>query len=89
MGATAALHARQILDNVEHILSLELIAAAQGIDFRREKLGSQAQLGAGTQAIYTRVRSVAPFFAEDALYAPYIENVKQLIRGGEVQFDET
>ena len=38
MGAAAARQARQIAANVERILALELLAAAQGIDFRRQVL---------------------------------------------------
>ena len=34
MGATAARQARDILRNVEHVLALELLCAAQGLDFR-------------------------------------------------------
>ena len=40
MGCTAALKARAILDNVERILALELMAAAQGIDFRKQAIGA-------------------------------------------------
>ncbi len=39
MGCTAALKARAILDNVERILALELMAAAQGIDFGSQPWG--------------------------------------------------
>jgi histidine ammonia-lyase len=88
MGATAALHARQIIDNVEHILSLELLAAAQGIDFRREKLGEEAQLGAGTRGVYQKVRQVVPFLPEDAYYAPFIDGIKKIICAGEIEYDE-
>ena len=39
MGCTAALKARQIVNNVENILALELMAAAQAIDFRKLEIG--------------------------------------------------
>ena len=35
MGATAARHARDVLDNVERILALELLVGAQALDLRR------------------------------------------------------
>ncbi|NTU85493.1 MAG: histidine ammonia-lyase, partial [Chloroflexales bacterium] len=35
MGVTAGLKLRAILDNVERLLAIELMAAAQGVDFRR------------------------------------------------------
>ncbi|MCB0256013.1 MAG: histidine ammonia-lyase, partial [Anaerolineae bacterium] len=84
MGATAALKARQILDNVEHILAIELLAAAQGIDFRRRALGKDARLGAGTTPAYDLIRQHAPFIEEDTLLYPYIDAVHALVTSGEL-----
>ena len=84
MGATAALKARQILDNVEHILAIELLAAAQGIDFRRRALGQSTQLGAGTDPAYTLIRQHAPFIEEDTVLYPYIDAVRALVTSGEL-----
>jgi histidine ammonia-lyase len=50
MGLTAAQHVAAILDNVEHILSIELLCAAQGIDFRRRAISAQAGPKAGDPA---------------------------------------
>ena len=44
MGATAARHARDVLDNVERILALELLVGAQALDLRRAAVA--AALGA-------------------------------------------
>lgn len=85
MGATAGLKLRQINDNVEHILSLELIAAAQGIDFRRENLGAQSKLGQGTRHAYELVRELVPFFTVDDVYYEYIRDVRTLIRAGKIR----
>ncbi|MFN8457399.1 MAG: histidine ammonia-lyase [Anaerolineae bacterium] len=84
MGVTAALQTRQIISNVEHILAIELMAAAQGVDFRREKLGSQARLGQGTQPAYELIRSHIPFLEKDALMYPYLEAAHQLVMTGQV-----
>ncbi|MCB9101987.1 MAG: histidine ammonia-lyase [Anaerolineales bacterium] len=84
MGCTAALQARQIVQNVELILALELMAAAQGIDFRKQKLGDTAQLGRGTQPAYDLIRQRVPFIAEDTVLYPYIEAVRQLVAGGDL-----
>ncbi|MDX1520279.1 MAG: histidine ammonia-lyase [Anaerolineae bacterium] len=84
MGCTAALQARQIVTNVEHILALELLAAAQGIDFRKQSLGAQAKLGRGTQPAYQIIRQHVPFVAEDTVLYPYINAVKKLIASGEL-----
>src|SRR5207302_8394845 len=50
MGVTAGLKLLNILDNVERILAIELMAAAQGVDFRKPTLGPDAQPGCGTRA---------------------------------------
>jgi histidine ammonia-lyase len=82
MGCTAARQAGQILDNVERILALELMAAAQGIDFRRERLGPAAQLGQGTRAAYQMVRQHVPFLENDAIMYPYIEAIRRVVADG-------
>jgi histidine ammonia-lyase len=79
MGCTAARQVGQILNNLERILALELMAASQGIDFRREELGPSAQLGRGTGAAYDQVRQHVPFLENDAIMYPYIEAVRRLI----------
>ncbi len=84
MGATAARHARQIAANVERILALELLAAAQGIDFRRQVLGPEARLGRGTALAYDLIRQRVPFLEHDAVMYPYIEAVRELIASGEL-----
>ncbi len=82
MGVTAALHARQILHNVERILGLELLAAAQGIDFRKRKLGDSARLGRGTGPAYDLIRQHVPFIQEDTVMYPHIEAVRRLVADG-------
>jgi histidine ammonia-lyase len=85
MGAVAARHAQQIADNVERILALELFAAAQGIDFRRAVLGSEARLGQGTAPAYALIRQCVPFLEHDAVMYPHIEAVRELIASGELR----
>lgn len=82
MGMTAALKLRHILDNVERILAIELMAAAQGVDFRKQELGMTARLGRGTQAAYDLIRAHVPFIEADVEMSPYIEAVHQLIASG-------
>jgi histidine ammonia-lyase len=84
MGVTAALKIRQVLGNVEHVLAIELLDAAQGVDFRRETHGAQASLGAGTGPVYNLVRTQAPFIEVDTVMYPYINAVKALITSGQV-----
>jgi histidine ammonia-lyase len=84
MGPAAARQARQIADNVERILALELFAAAQAIDFRRQALGPEARLGQGTAPAYELIRQHVPFLDRDAVMYPYIEAVREMIASGEL-----
>ncbi len=84
MGCTAALKERRVATNVERILAIELMAAAQGIDFRREEIGQAARLGRGTQPAYELIRQHVPFIETDTVMYKYIEAVRQLITQGEV-----
>lgn len=84
MGVTAALKARSIAENVERILAIELMAAAQGIDFRKKVIGQQARLGRGTGAAYALIRQHVPFIDEDTVLYPYMEAVRRLIINGEL-----
>jgi len=83
MGLTAALKLRQIAKNVEHIIAIELMAAAQGVDFRRKELGPNARLGQGTAPVYARIRQEVPFIEEDTVLYKYIAVVQILVAGGE------
>jgi histidine ammonia-lyase len=80
MGCTAALKARRILNNVERILSIELMAAAQGVDFRKEVTAPGARLGRGTQPVYDLIRQHVPFIDEDTIMYRYMEVVHQLVQ---------
>ena len=84
MGCTAALKARQIIDNVEHILAIELMAAAQGVDFRKEILGPTARLGQGTRPAYDLIRQQIPFLERDTVMYPYLEASRKLISSGQL-----
>lgn len=79
MGCTAGLKMRSINDNVERILAIELMAAAQAIDFRRKDIGSDARLGRGTAPVYDLIRSVIPFIDADTVMYPHIEAARRLI----------
>ena len=55
MGMTSALKLRTIVDNAEHLLAIELLAAAEGLEFRRPLKG-----GAGVEQAYHQVRKISP-----------------------------
>ena len=84
MGPIAARQAREIAGNVATILAIELFAAAQGIDFRRERLGGNPRLGRGTAAAYTLIRKRVPFLENDAIMYPHIQAVRELVVNGEL-----
>lgn len=84
MGLTSALKLRQINDNLEYVLALELLSAAQGIDFRFKKVGKDKRLGQVTQIAYEKVRSRVPFVEQDVFMKPLIDSVVDMIRKGEL-----
>lgn len=83
MGVTAALKARRIMTNVERILALELMSAAQGIDFRKQVM-PHAQLGRGTAPVYDRIRQHVPFIQADTVLYPYINAMCELVQNGHI-----
>ena len=80
MGATAALKLRQVADNLEYILSLELLCAAQGIDFRRKLIGATRRLGVGTRDIYKKFRESVPFIEKDEYMKDHIDSAVKIVR---------
>ena len=80
-GPIAARQARRVLRNVETILAIELLAAAQGVDFRREVM-PDARLGAGTDRAYALIRQRVPFLRQDTVLYPYIEALRELVASG-------
>jgi histidine ammonia-lyase len=78
MGMNTALKTRQILDNAHGILGIELIAAAQGLDFRDFKPG------AGTRAAHAEVRRHVDFLDEDRPLHPDHNSMKAAVAGLDV-----
>jgi histidine ammonia-lyase len=71
MGANAANHCAMVLENVTTIVAIELMAAAQAIDFRLFKEPTLQQ-GAGTSLAMRSIREIVPFFEKDAFLQPYL-----------------
>lgn len=84
MGATAALKLREVLNNVERILAIELMSAAQGVDFRKQVIGAEKVLGQGTRGVYALLREHIPFIETDRPLAQYVEKARQLVNDGAV-----
>jgi histidine ammonia-lyase len=81
MGMTAALKLRQIVENAENVLAIELLTAAEGLDFRAPLRSSKS-----IERARELIRSLAPRVTEDRPLSPDIERIAEAIRRGE--FDE-
>ncbi|WP_420642901.1 histidine ammonia-lyase [Candidatus Leptofilum sp.] len=83
MGATAVRQAEMIMTHTETVVAIELLAAAQGVDFRRSY--GEGSLGIGTNAAYELIRRNVPFLDEDYYMAPLIEKVRHLVHEGDIK----
>ena len=82
MGATAARQVEQILTHAETIVGIELLCAAQGIDFRKT---DQDQLGAGSTVAYDLFREHVAFRSADGVLAGDIEAARMLVHSGKIK----
>jgi len=73
MGATAALKLRQVADNLEMILAIELLCAAQAVDFRKRAIGADKKLGKGTRGVYDAIRQHVPFVEKDRYLKDFMD----------------
>jgi histidine ammonia-lyase len=79
MGAIAALKARDILQNVEIVLAIELLCAAEGIDYRRPLRTSPP-----LEAVHALIRSEVPHLDADRPLSPDIDCVTRLVQTGRI-----
>ena len=84
-GPISGRQARRVLRNLEQILGIELMAAAQAIDFRKQELGEDVRLGKGTAPVYELIREHIPFIPEDAMMAPHMAVAADLVASGAVR----
>lgn len=80
MGMTGALKLRQIVEHAERIVAIELMCAAQGLEFRRPLKSSPA-----IEGVHAAVRSVIVKLEKDRVLAPDIDAMAAAVRAG--QFD--
>lgn len=83
MAMNAAHHCRQIVDNVQHVVALEALAAAQALDLRM-KADSSVRLGQGTRQAWKRIREEISGLEIDRLLAQDVEKAVRLVKSGEV-----
>jgi len=77
MGMTGALKLRQIVENTERVLAIELMCAAQGLEFRRPLKASRE-----VERAHAAVRAIVPRLNEDRVLAPEIEALAAAVRSG-------
>jgi histidine ammonia-lyase len=77
MGMTGALKLRQIVEHVERIVAIELMCAAQALEFRRP-LRSSAAL----ERVHEAVRAVVPRLEQDRVLAADIDALAGAVRAG-------
>lgn len=76
MGTTAARKAVNVCDNVERVLAIEFLCAAQALDFRKIPAGT------GSAAAYEAIRKVVPYLAVDRVVSRDIEAMVSIMRDG-------
>jgi histidine ammonia-lyase len=77
MGNAAGLKAWQVIANSEHAVAIELLAAAQAVEFL-----APLEPGRGARATYEHVRSLSPRLHDDRPLGPDIEAVADAVRDG-------
>ena len=74
MGANSATKLHKIIDNLKIIVAVELMNAAQGIDFRRP-LKSSPQI----EKVMTEYRKAVPFVEDDVVMADYLKATQDFL----------
>jgi histidine ammonia-lyase len=82
MGTIAIRQCREILNNVEHVIAVEMICAAQAYDLITEN--NPLNAGRGTMEAYRAIRKEVAYLEEDRVISKDIENMVALIRSGRI-----
>jgi histidine ammonia-lyase len=77
MGMTSALKARRALRNLETVLGIELLCAAQAIEFLRPLRSSEP-----LERAHAALREKVPELDEDRVLSPDIEAAGEMVRSG-------
>lgn len=79
MGTWAARKCYDIVDNIFNVLAIELLCAAQGLDFRKPLKPALV-----TEEVYNLIRRRIPFWKEDRWMSRDIEIAKEVLRSNEI-----
>ena len=77
MGATSAHYLRLAVELTRHVIAIELLAGAEGIEHQRP-----LRSGDGVEQAYAAVRSLVPPLDGDRSPSPDIESIAGLIHDG-------
>ncbi len=81
MGMTAALKLRQVVEHARHVVAIELLVAAQALDFREPQ---KTAPGRGVKAAHDLIRSRVPHMHTDRELHKDIAAVARLVESGEL-----
>ncbi|WP_170553261.1 histidine ammonia-lyase [Ruegeria atlantica] len=79
MAAHGARRLIRMVENLNYILGVELLCAAQGVEFRAPLVTSGP-----LQQVIARLRADIPALTEDRYLAPELETAKQLVAGASI-----
>jgi len=79
MGWTTALKTRDIIDNAQAVVAIEMMAGAQAVDFRAPLKPSK-----GVQAAYDVIRKYVVHLDEDRPLYDDINKLKEVVESGEI-----
>lgn len=79
MGTTACRKARLILENALWVTAIELVSAAQALDFHKP-----LKPGKGVAAVHALIRAHVPHLERDRYFKPDLSRVRELVRKGDI-----
>ena len=78
MGANAATKLVRVVDNCEEVIAIELLNAAQALEFRRQSTGKKSS--PFIESIFEKYREEVPFVDDDQYMRPLIIKSIEFIR---------
>jgi len=82
MATHAARRLQRMLDNAAAVVGIELLAAAQGIDFHRPARSSPP-----LEAAHAAIRRDVPYYDSDRYFAPDIQRAQHWVQSGDLAAD--
>jgi histidine ammonia-lyase len=79
---TAARHTAMIIENIQHVIGIEIYSGARAIDLRMRK--QAGKMGQETTILYHKIRNRIPYIAGDAYWSPELSLTRQMIKNQEL-----